>query len=200
MEDATRRYRDRHPAARRWAAGSYKVRHSEETQSRIFRMAEQLRVSGDWPNQYRFFSLLEAIDEVVDAETSFNAPPSAGSAAAAALVGYKLIFGRMAPVEDPDWPAGFERIDEREVELGALGLARQGFDPIVIDGIDPAAYLWALFEMHERQAACAEVTRLGEHVAAQPRCIAVVRPDPIRRPSRALVPARAAREVAGVAG
>jgi hypothetical protein len=200
MEEAIRRYRDRYHAARRWAAGSYKVRHSEETQGRIFRMAEQLRGRDDLPSVGGFFSLLEALDEVVDAETSFDARPSAGSAAAAALVGYKLIFGRVAPVRDTDWPAGFELMDDGEVGLAALGLKRQGFDPIIIDGIDPAAYLWALFEMHERQAACAEVTRVGEHLAAQPRCIAAVRPDKRRRPSPGLVPAGASREVAGVAG
>jgi hypothetical protein len=198
MNEVISRYRDRHHAARRWAAGSYKVRHNEETQGRIFRMAEQLRGRDDLPSVGGFFSLLEALDEVVDAETSFDAMPSAGSAAAAALVGFKLVFGRIAPVEESDWPAGFERIGDGEVELAALGLRRQGFDPIIIDGIDPAAYLWALFEMNERQAACAEVTRVSEHMAAQPRCIAVVRPDPIERRVSVIGSTGIPRQVAGL--
>lgn len=200
MEEAIRRYRERYPAARRWAAGSYKVRHSEQTQSRIFRMAEQLRVREDLPDLRTFFSMLEALDDVVDAETSPSARPSQWSASAAALVGYKILFGKPAPMQDHDWPSSFDRVADGEAELAAIGLQAQGFDPIVIDGLDPAAYLWAFYEMHERQGACADVTRLHQHPATQPRCIAVVRRGPIRQRERSLGPAQPSRDLAGVAG
>lgn len=41
-------------------------------------------------------------------------------------------------------------------------LRHNGFDPIGIDGTDPAAFAWAILTMEERQAACAEAVRTGE--------------------------------------
>lgn len=179
-------YREYHPAAAQWARGSKKVCHSLETQGRIFRMAEQLRTAQDWSNRGTLFSMLQALDDVVDGETCRTCRPSANSAAAAGLVGYKMLFGKLPALLDHDWPEGFERVDEVEAELATTGLRAQGFDPITIDGIDPAAYLWALFEIGERQKACAEVRRLHQHAAVEPRCLAVIPQEtvPERRPQR----------------
>jgi phosphoketolase len=41
-------------------------------------------------------------------------------------------------------------------------LRLNGFDPIVFDGRDPAAFCWAIVEMEERLAAAAEVVRSGD--------------------------------------
>ncbi len=197
-EHWVQRYRADHPAAAEWARGSSKVRHSVETQDRVFRMAEQIRANRTTPDVGRLFSMLKAVDAVVDAETFENARPSPSSAAAAAVVGFKMLFGTLPPVRDHDWPTGFERVDEGETMLASRGLQAQGFDPIMLDGIDPAAYLWALFEMRERQAACAEVIRLGQHPASEPRCLAVIPEQPIRRPLPEKLPVEQPRELVGV--
>lgn len=182
MERWIRDYQNEHPHAAQWARGSATVCHRVETKSRIYRMAEQLRVRQDWISDEPFFAMLRAMDEVVDSETREAGRPFAGSAAAAALLGYKILFGTLVPLRDHGWPEGFTQIQDSEAELARIGLQAKGFDPIVIDGIDPAAYLWGLFEMHERPAACAVVTRLGQHAVAQPRCLAVVPQEPVRQP------------------
>ena len=193
MIDAwSRAYKEAHPAAGEWARGSKKVCHSRQTQERVFRMAEQLRVTQDWANVGTFFSMLQALDEVVDNETCRTCQPSPISAAAAGIVGYKMLFGKLPPLQDRDWPAGFVQIDDREAELAALGLRARGFDPIVIDGIDPAAYLWGIFEMCERKVGCAEVRRLQQHAAMEPRCVAAT-PALETTPTRA--PATRARDL-----
>jgi hypothetical protein len=190
-----RGYGEGHPSAAQWARGSQKVRHTLETQGRIFRMAEQFRSSQDWSNIGTLFSMLQELDDVVDTETCRTCRPSAISAAAAGLVGYKLLFGKMPALRDHDWPEGFERADEREAELATMGLRAEGFDPIVIDGIDPAAYLWGLFEMCKRQESCAEVKRVQEHLAVEPRCLAVIPEEPIRESLPKRIPAAAEREL-----
>lgn len=197
IEDWVQKYRADHQGAADWARGTYKVRHSVETQDRVFRMAEQIRANLFAQNGGRLFSMLKALDAVVDTETVENCRPSPSSAAAAAVVSFKMLFGKFPPVQNRDWPEGFERVDEGETSLACLGLQGQGFDPIVIDGIDPAAYLWALFEMRERQAACAEVIRLGQHPASQPRCLAIIPEQPIRRPRPQTLPAEPSRELVG---
>ena len=197
IEQWVQSYRADHRAASEWARGSHTVRHSVETQSRVFRLAEQLRATQMTPNVGRLFSMLRALDTVVDAETIENAMPSPSSAAAAAVVGFKILFGKLPPVQDHDWPAGFERIDQGQVSLCYLGLQADAFDPIVIDGIDPAAYVWALFEVEERRAACAEVNRLGQHPALQPRCLAVIPEQPIRGPLPQKLPLGQSRELVG---
>jgi hypothetical protein len=174
-------YRKAHPVADRWARGSTTVRHTSETQSRIFRMAEQLRVSRDWSDGAPLFSMLRALDDLVDSETYRDVSPAPSSAAAAGLAGYKMLFGKLPALQALEWPKGFERVDEDQAELFETRLRAQGFDPIVLDGTDPAAYLWALFEMCERQAASAEVNRLHEHPACEPRCLAVVPREQVRR-------------------
>ena len=83
-------------------------------------------------------------------------------------------------------------------ELATFGLRYQGFDPIVFDGTDPAAYVWALFEVAERQAACDEAVRLRGHRACPPRGLAVV-PTPIQPRTPAPISLGRSAEPAGVA-
>jgi hypothetical protein len=104
--DSLRLYCDSHPPARQWAAGSFGVRHNEETVSRVFRMGEQLRANFEWHNVDRFFSLLAALDGVVDAETWPCPRPNPRSASAAALAGFKILFANPV-VQDHDLPYGF---------------------------------------------------------------------------------------------
>lgn len=42
-------------------------------------------------------------------------------------------------------------------------LRLNGFDPITIDGHDPAAYAWAIWRGEERQSACLDAIRAGEN-------------------------------------
>ena len=86
---------------------------------------------------------------------------------------------QLPPVRDHDWPEGFEISDEAESELATFGLRLGGFDPIVFDGTDPAAYVWALFEMGKRQAATDEVLRRDKRRVCPPRAQAVL-PEPVR--------------------
>lgn len=180
-------YRLAHRDADRWADSLSGIRHSIETLDRVFRMAEQLRGRQDWPNARPFFGVLKAVDDVASWETGPNGAPSPTSAAAAGLVGYHVLFGKIPPVRDHDWPDGFELIEEAESELATFGLRLGGFDPIVFDGTDPAAYVWALYEVGEREAACDEVVRRGEHRACPPRGLAVV-PPPVRPKTPVPVP------------
>jgi phosphoketolase len=60
------------------------------------------------------------------------------------------------------------RIDQRTTTSMQGGMAwfcehlkLNGFDPIVFDGRDPAAYVWAVFEMEHRLMVAAEAVRLG---------------------------------------
>jgi len=60
------------------------------------------------------------------------------------------------------------RIEQRSglAQEGGLAWFREhlrlnGFDPIDIDGRDPAAYAWGIFEIEERLAACASAARAG---------------------------------------
>lgn len=182
-----REYRDEHPAARRWAIGSDKVRHNEQTQARLFRLVEQLRKRDDCPIG-RPFALLQALDSIVDLETAWRERPSATSAAAAAIVGYKLFFGTMPALANQDWPAGFARVYDGETELACMGLRAHGLEPIVFDGIDPAAYLWAMFERQERRKAWAEVVRDGTHRAIEPMCVAVVPDEAVGQATARRVP------------
>jgi phosphoketolase len=61
------------------------------------------------------------------------------------------------------------RIEQRSTlqQLGGAAYLREhlrhnGFDPIEIDGTDPAAFAWAIFTMEDRQRACADAARRGE--------------------------------------
>jgi hypothetical protein len=167
-------YRLAHRAADRWADSPSGVRHSIETQDHIFRMADQLRERRDGLNAKPFFPVLKAIDDAASFEVGPNDAPTPTSAAAAGLVGCKILFGKMPPLGGHDWPEGIALASEQEAELATFGLRVGGFDPIVFDGTDPAAYVWALFEMAERQAACDEVVHHSEHRPTPPRGLAVV--------------------------
>lgn len=53
-------------------------------------------------------------------------------------------------------------------------LAHQGFDPICIDGRDPAAFVWAIVHMERQLTKAADAVKLGsaEYPVALPYCIA----------------------------
>jgi hypothetical protein len=191
-------YRRTHRGADHWANSPSGIRHSIATQERIFRMAEQLRERRDWPHAAPFFPVLKALDDAASWELGSDGAPTPTSASAAAMVGYKILFGKLPPVRGHDWPEGFELSSEAESELATFGLRLQGFDPIVFDGNDPAAYLWALFEMNERQAACNEVVERHEHRAVPPRGLAVVC-TPVRPAAPAPIPLRDAAQPVGSA-
>ncbi len=201
--DATRRahwvegYRVGHRDADRWADSPSGIRHSIETHDRVFRMAEQLRERRNWRNARPLFPVLKAVDDVASWESAPNGVPTPTAAAAAGLVGYNVLFGKLPPVRGHDWPDGFELIDEAESELATFGLRLGGFDPIVFDGTDPAAYVWALFEMDERQGACTEVVRRGEHRAIPPRGLAVI-PTAVERETLVPLPLQRSPEPARV--
>jgi phosphoketolase len=66
--------------------------------------------------------------------------------------------------------ANGRRIDQRTtmsqeggVEWFREHLLLNGFDPIDIDGRDPAAFVWAIFEMEERLTACAQALSAGQY-------------------------------------
>lgn len=167
-------YRASHPRAAEWARGYGTVCHGEQTQSRIFRMAEQLRASFDWPSAEPLFTVLIALDRGLDPETAPGRAPKPSAVAAAATVTCNLLLGAVPHVDDRGWPVGFEQVTQTDVPAAAAALQRKGYDPIVIDGTDPAAYVWALFEMKQRQASCADVNRLHQYRPQPPRCLAVV--------------------------
>ena len=61
------------------------------------------------------------------------------------------------------------RIEQRSImqQLGGADwlkehLRHNGFDPLEIDGTDPAAFAWAIFSMEDRQEACASAVRRGD--------------------------------------
>ncbi|MBI2379510.1 MAG: xylulose 5-phosphate 3-epimerase [Gammaproteobacteria bacterium] len=73
--------------------------------------------------------------------------------------------GMVAPI----MIANGRRIEQRstlEQQGGPDWLQRHlrlnGFDPLLIDGTDPAAFAWAVWEMEERLAACARAVQAGQ--------------------------------------
>jgi len=77
--------------------------------------------------------------------------------------------------------ANGRRIDQRTITAQqgdsawfAEHLAHQGFDPICIDGRDPAAFVWAILHMETALSAAAEKVQAGqaEYPIALPYCIA----------------------------
>jgi phosphoketolase len=73
QSDWVEQYRQKHPAAERWAVGYGQVSHSLETQARVFLLAEQMTVGGaaskDGTGLTRsdFFDLLYALDRIASA-------------------------------------------------------------------------------------------------------------------------------------
>lgn len=190
-------YRLAHRDADRWASSPSGIRHNVDTQDHIFRMVEGLLGRPDWPNARPFFPVLKAVDDAASWETDANDTPTPTSAAAAGLVGYKVLFGKLPPVRDHDWPEGFLLTAEAESELATFGLRLSGFDPVVFDGTDPAAYVWALFEVAERETACDQEVRRFGHRACPPRGLAVV-PTSVQPRTPLPVPLRHAKQPAGV--
>jgi hypothetical protein len=191
-------YRLAHRDADRWAESPSGIHHSVETQDHVFRMAEELHKRGDSPHARPLFPVLKAIDDAASWETDANDTPTPTSAAAAGLVGYKVLFGKLPAVRDHDWPDGFFLTEEAASELATLGLRLSGFDPVVFDGTDPAAYVWALFEVGERQVTCDEAVRRYGHRTFPPRGLAVV-PTPIPPRTPAPISLGRSAEPAGVA-
>ena len=116
-------YRLAHRDADRWANSPSGIHHTIETQDHIFRMAEELRGRLDWPKTKLLFPVLKAVDDAASWETDAHDTPTPASAAAAGLVGYQVLFGKLP------------------------------LDPVAFDGTDPAAYIWALFKVRQRAAA-----------------------------------------------
>ncbi len=174
-------YKRSNPEAARWASGSGRVRHTVETQERVFRMAEQVRHRPGSLAGEPVFIVLHVLDDFAEGKT--DAPQPSGSlviAAAAGIVAYKTIFGQPVAVGEQGWPRDFEVAEEGEAELVIYGLRAAGFDPIVFDGRDPAAYTWALFEMRERKAADLEATRASQRACPRSCALAIVPTPPIR--------------------
>lgn len=189
-------YRLAHRAADRWAESPSGIRHSIETQDRIFRMVDELRLRRDWPNAKLFFPVLIAVDDAASWDTGPGGAPTPMSASAAGLVGYKVLSGKLPPIRGYDWPDGFELTEEEEAELVTLGLRFHGFDPIVFDGTDPAAYVWALFEVTQRDAAY-DAKGHDRRRTCPPRALAVV-PTPVQPRTPVPTSLRRSAEPAGV--
>ena len=174
------RYRRAHPYAHRWASGTARIGHSLETQDRIFRMAEQMGCRRQWNDGSLSFALLQEVDDVVEAEAGPFPEVLPVAAAAAGARAYRTLFGLQPAVSNGGWPDGFETIQEGEADLAAMGLRARGFDPIMIYARDPAAYAWALFEMHERNTARIEAERSRRARVPAPYCLAVLRGAGVR--------------------
>jgi|SRR5712691_853561 len=131
--DWVRQYRHGHALADLWARGLRHVSHSTETQERVFRMTEQLARTG--VDRTDLFTALEEADRCV----ALSSDPHV-----AAEAGYRVISTFV--------PLALESLvicaEEGESNLRALG-----FDPLVFDGHDPAAYAWVMFELSTRASA-----------------------------------------------
>jgi hypothetical protein len=128
--DWVRQYRQNHAPADLWARGLRHVSHSMETEERVFRMAEQLERCG--VDRTDLFVALEEADRCVALSGKPHAASEAGHRAISTLV-----------------PLADESVvicaDVAESNPEALG-----FDPLVFDGHDPAAYAWVMFELSMR--------------------------------------------------
>ncbi|MDC0835628.1 hypothetical protein POG22_21930 [Geitlerinema sp. CS-897] len=65
--ELARHYRERNPAADRWAAGYERIQHNLETQARVFDMAERLKIRGTVEETQQVFDRLYALDRVASA-------------------------------------------------------------------------------------------------------------------------------------
>ena len=194
-------YRLAHQEADDWATDRQGIRHSTETQDRVFRLAEQLRAQRDWVTAAPLFPVLRALDTAASSAIRLNEAFTPRSAAAAALVAFSILFGKPPPLSGHDWPTGVDLATTGEAELATLGLRAAGCEPIVFDGTDPAAYLWVLYEMRQRQADCDEVSRRHGYAAPPPRGLALV-PAPAVGPRNApaAIPLSPSRQLVGVGG
>jgi hypothetical protein len=154
-------YRQKHAEADCWAAGFGAVQHSLDTQERVFRMAEQL--AGRGIDRLAVFATLRHADGV--------AQGSSGRSLFAAAAGCGVIDTLLGPhgvVVDLLSPEAFEeqlgRASDGWLPQPQGGramilldgvprldhLRSMGFDLITFDGIDPAAFAWAIFELASR--------------------------------------------------
>lgn len=118
-----------------WAQGVAPGAHSLETTGRVGRMAAQLVNQG--VSRTDLFARLEEADRSVASTADPEAALKAGYWAIAPLV--RLAGG---PIVTGD--------------SGQPDLRAFGFDPILFDGRDPAAYAWILFELTMRARADAD--------------------------------------------
>lgn len=128
-----RQYRRDQAAADLWAKGLRHVSHSLQTQERVFRTAEQLARTG--VDRTDVFTALEEADRCVALSDNPHVAAEAGHRAVSTLVD-------LAP------ESLVICAEEDESTLRALG-----FDPLVFDGHDPAAYAWVMFELSKRAEA-----------------------------------------------
>ncbi len=166
-------YRQKHAEAHRWAEGFGAVEHSPDTQERVFRMAEQL--AGRGIDRLAVFAALRHADGVAQASSGrlhegdlqtrhlylrgravrsddYRRDPWSSSllAAAAGCGVIDTLLGSHGVVVNLLPPEAFEELDR----LRAIG-----FDPITFDGVDPAAFAWAIFELAARaEDAAAQLT------------------------------------------
>ena len=172
-------YKLLHPEASQWAAGSGRVHHSVKTQERVFRMMEQLSHWRQLPAGQSVFCVLESLDDVAEGETkTLQAYVTPSIAAAAGVVAYKMIFGDAVAVDARGWPSDVEVVEDGEVDLVVFGYRAGGYDPIVFDGTDPAAFTWALFELRQRKADAREAASI--HACPKPCAFAVVPTAPVQ--------------------
>jgi hypothetical protein len=148
-----RQYRHDQAAADLWANGLRHVSHSLQTQERVFRMAEQLARTG--VDRTDVFTALEEADRCVALSDNPHVAAEAGHRAVSTLVD-------LAP------ESLVICAEEDESSLRALG-----FDPLVFDGHDPAAYAWVMFELSKR----AEASRRSNWRRCVPQALAT--PTPI---------------------
>src|SRR6202521_1202694 len=125
-----REYRHGHPAADLWASGQRHVSHSLETQERVFRMAEQLERRG--VDRTDLFTALERSDRCVAVSDDSLGAADAGHRVISSLVSLQPESVVICAGENPS-------------TLRALG-----FEPLALDGHDPAAYAWVMFELSMR--------------------------------------------------
>jgi hypothetical protein len=191
------RYRLAHPYADHWARSKGGIPHTIETQNRVFRMVDHELRRRDKLSASEFFHVLRALDDAARWETGPNRLPTPSSASAMGLVGYKILFGKLPPVRGHDWPADCELTEEAESDLATLGLRAQGFEPIVFDSCDPAAYIWALWAIDERKQTANEAIRRESRPAAPARGLAVTR-APVRHHAPTPIPLRRSLEPVGM--
>ncbi len=132
-------YRQTWSAAGRWAAGGA-VSHAIETQDRVFRMAEQLLRRGILATRTAVFEALIIADRAVQPDAPDGRVVEAGWRA------YKAITGR----GQSSRPVSLLLSGGMPVDVLCAKFRMRGYEPVIFDGRDPAAYAWAIFEMEQR--------------------------------------------------
>src|SRR5205807_9266057 len=189
------------------------VEHSVETQERVFRMAEQL--AGRAIDRLSFFAALRNADAVTQ-ESSGRLQDSSTPAAVAGCGVIDTLLGPHGVVVNLLLPEAFEeqlgRVSDGWLPPPQEGramilldrvprpdhLRSMGFDPITFDGIDPAAFAWAIFELALRDEDAADQLTCDCHPSFRPVPLGVAVNgsslsfmDGERLPMATLVPAHA---------